>query len=376
MTWKGGAMATGKAAVFLGPGKGYEIQEFEVPAPEPDAIVVRVTMGGICGSDLHFWRGDSPVFAAMVGVVGGHEMTGRVHALGANIKTDSLGRPLKEGDRVAYAYFYPCNRCYQCNRGEFAACPAKLASMRSDRTPFNGGYAEYYYLQPRHWVFKIPDEISDEVATPVNCALSQVTYGLARSGLRYGDTVVVQGAGGLGLNAIAVAREMGADAVIAIDRVPGRLALAKRFGADEVIDMNEHASPMDRVVKVKALTNGRGADVVMEVVGMPEAFSESLGLVRDGGTVVEMGNISMGRTAAVDPALLVWGSKRVQGLIMYDPWVIPEALDFLVRTKDKYPHADIVSHKFPLANINDAFINSEWQREGDATQVNRAVVVA
>jgi D-arabinose 1-dehydrogenase-like Zn-dependent alcohol dehydrogenase len=369
-------MATGKAAVFLGPGKGYEIQEFEVPTPEPDGIVVRVTMGGVCGSDLHFWRGDSPVFAAMAGAVGGHEMTGRVHALGANIKTDSLGRPLKEGDRVAYAYFYPCNRCYQCNRSQFAACPNKLARMRSPLTRFSGAYAQYYYLQPGHWVFKVPDEVTDEMATPVNCALSQVTYGLAQSGLRYGDTVVVQGVGGLGLNAIAVAKEMGADAVIAIDRVPSRLELARRFGADEVIDMTEHASPMDRVAKVKSLTNGRGGDVVMEVVGLPDAFAEALQLARDGGTVVEIGNISMGRTTEVDPSSLVWGSKRVYGVVMYDPWVIPEALDFLVRTKNKYPHQDVVSHKFPLDEINDAFMNSEWQREGDATKVNRAVIVA
>src|SRR5207244_13248690 len=98
---------TGRAAVFLGPGKGYDIQEFSIPTPEPDGVVVKVTMGGICGSDLHIWRGDSPLFMAMAGNVAGHEMTGRVHSLGSNIKTDSLGRPLKEGDRVAYAYFYP-----------------------------------------------------------------------------------------------------------------------------------------------------------------------------------------------------------------------------------------------------------------------------
>jgi threonine dehydrogenase-like Zn-dependent dehydrogenase len=247
--------------------------------------------------------------------------------------------------------------------------------MRSALTRFSGAYAQYYYLQPGHWVFKVPDDVPDEMATPVNCALSQVTFGLARAGLRYGDTVVVQGAGGLGLNAIAVAKEMGADAVIAIDRVPGRLELARRFGADEVIDMNEHATPNDRVVKVKSLTGGRGADVVLEVVGVPEAFAEALQLARDGGTVVEIGNISMGRTTDVDPSSLVWGSKRVQGVVMYDPWVIPEALDFLVRTKNKYPHQDVVSHKFALDDINDAFMNSEWQREGDATKVNRAVIV-
>jgi threonine dehydrogenase-like Zn-dependent dehydrogenase len=366
---------TGRAAVFLGPGKGYEIQEFEVPTPEPGGIVIKVSMGGICGSDLHIWRGDSPMFAAMAGNVAGHEMTGRVHALGSDIKTDSLGRPLKEGDRVAYSYFYPCHRCYQCNRGEFATCPNKLLTMGPSISKFSGAYGQYYYLKPGGWIFKVPDEVTDEMATPVNCALSQVTFGLQRAGMRYGDTVVVQGAGGLGLNAIAVAKEMGADAVIAIDGVPSRLQLAKKFGADAIIDISENPQPMDRIAKVKQLTENRGADIVVEVVGIPDVIPEALAMLRDGGTLMEIGNISFGRTVPIDPSQLVWGSKRIQGVIMYDPWVIPEALDFLVRTKEKYPHADVVSHKFNLDNINDAFENSEWAREGATTKVNRAVVV-
>ena len=367
-------MATGKAAVLLGPGKGYEIQEFEVPTPEPGGIVIKVSMGGICGSDLHIWRGDSPLFAAMAGSVAGHEMTGRVHALGSDIKTDSLGRPLKEGDRVAYSYFYPCHRCYQCNKGEFATCPNKLMTMGAGPvSKFSGAYGEYYYLKPGGWIFKVPDEVTDEMATPVNCALSQVTYGLQKVGMRYGDTVVIQGAGGLGLNAVAVAKEMGADAVIVIDGIANRLELAKRFGADETIDISQ-LQPMERIARVKALTGNRGADIVVEVVGVPDVIPEGLQMLREGGVMLEIGNISFGRTVAIDPSQLVWGSKRIQGVIMYDPWVIPEALDFLVRTKNKYPHEDVVSHKFALADINSAFENSEWAREGAATMVNRAVI--
>jgi threonine dehydrogenase-like Zn-dependent dehydrogenase len=167
---------------------------------------------------------------------------------------------------------------------------------------------------------------------------------------------------------------MGADAVIAIDGVPSRLELARRFGADEVIDITQSASPMDRVAKVKALTGNRGGDIVVEVVGVPEVVTEGLQMLREGGTYLEIGNISFGRTAAIDPSTLVWGSKRIQGVIMYDPWVIPEALDFLVRTREKYPHADVVSHKFKLDDINRAFENSEWAKEGQTTKVNRAVI--
>lgn len=366
----------GKAAVLLGAGKGFEIQEFDVPDPEPDAIVMKITMGGVCGSDLHIWRGDSPVFAAMAGRVGGHEMTGRVAKLGANVSSDSLGRPIKEGDRICHAYFYPCNRCYQCNKGEFAACPAKMAGWMLGPTPFIGAYAEYCYLKPGHWVFKVPDELSDEMVTPVNCALSQVLYGLRQAGLQMGDTLVVQGAGGLGTNACAVAKEMGADQVIVIDALPGRLELAKQFGADHTIDINELKEPAARVQRVQELTDGRGADVVAELVGLPAVVPEGVQMTRPGGTYLEIGNISFGQTVPFDPSALVMGSKRIVGVLMYDPWVIPEALDFLVRTRSKYPHEEVVTHdKYKLDDINKAFEEADWQKDGGGTKVRRAVIV-
>ena len=102
---------TAKAAVFLDTGKPFEMREYPVPDPEPNAILVRVTSAGICGSDLHVWRGDIRIVMFGPGArILGHEMTGRVAKLGANVRTDSLGRPLKEGDRIVYPYFTPCRR--------------------------------------------------------------------------------------------------------------------------------------------------------------------------------------------------------------------------------------------------------------------------
>ena len=366
----------GRAAIFQGPKKGYEIRELEVPDPEPEAILIKISMAGVCGSDLHFWRGDSPVFGRMGGQVGGHEMTGRVAKLGAGITTDSLGQPLKEGDRVAYAYFRPCGRCYPCNQGQAAACPNKARTITpADVFPrFTGAFAEYYYLRPGQWVFKVPDDLSDEVVAPVNCALSQVLYGLRRAGVRMGDTVVVQGAGGLGLNACAVAKEMGADRVIAIDGVPARLELARQFGADETVDIRELPTSQECVKRVLDLTRGRGADVVGEFVGVPAVVSEGIQMVRPGGTYLEIGNISFGQTTPIDPSALVWGSKTVVGVVMYDAWVIPAALEFLQRTRSKYPFERTVSHRYALDDINEAFSQSEWNREGAETATTRAVI--
>ena len=158
--------------------------------------------------------------------------------------------------------------------------------------------------------------------------------------------------------------------------MPGRLALAKQFGADNTIDLNDLKEPAARVQKVMELTGGRGADVVAEFVGMPAVIPEGLMMTRAGGTYLEIGNISFGRTVEIDPSALVWGSKRIIGVVMYDPWVIPQALDYLVRTKNKYPHEEVVSHdKYKLADINKAFEEAEWQKEGEGTKVRRAVIL-
>src|SRR3972149_1700779 len=155
---------TGKAAVFFDTGKPFEMREYPVPDPEPDAIVLRVTGAGICGSDLHVWRGDIRV--AMMGPgprILGHEMTGRVPKLGANATTGPPGRRLG---------------------GEFAACPTKSPPPAvSDNPPhFTGAYAEYFYMNTAAFVFKVPDELPDEMLTPVNWPLSQVIFSLRRAG--------------------------------------------------------------------------------------------------------------------------------------------------------------------------------------------------
>ena len=366
---------TGKAAVFFDTGKPFEMREYPVPDPEPDAIVVRVTSAGICGSDLHIWRGDIRI--AMFGPgprILGHEMTGRVARLGANVRTDSTGQALKEGDRIVYPYFFPCRRCYQCLRGEFAACPVKYGPIPiSDNPPhFFGAYAEYYYMRDAAYIFKAPDELSDEMLTPVNCALSQVIWGLRKANVRVGDSVVIQGAGGLGINATAVARTMGAGQVIVIDGVPERLKLAKECGADILVDMNEAKAPQDRIAQVMSLTRGRGADLVCEFVGLPAAIPEGLAMVRSGGTYLEVGNISFGQTTTIDPSSLVWPNKSILAVNMYDPWILPAALDFLQRNRDRFPLAQVVSHRYALEKIDEAFQQAEW--EGKQTAISRAVI--
>src|SRR2546425_3828201 len=369
-------MATGKAAVFFGVGKPFEIRELTLPDVEPEAVLIKVSLANICGSDLHFWRGDAPLRIPEDGWIFGHEMMGRVEKLGSKVKTDSLGRALREGDRVAYTYFVSCRRCPACLNNQPAACPNKIGRPLGPSTfpHFHGAFAEYYYLQPGGHVFTVPDELTDGMVSPVNCALSQVLFGLHQAGLRFGGSIVIQGAGGLGVQAAAVAKDMGAATIIVVDQVPGRLALAKAFGADHTINLKEIPERKDRVALVRKLTGGYGADVACDFVGFPQVIPEGIEMLGPGGTYLEIGTISRGAKIELEPAQLVWGAKKIVGVIMYDPWVIPRALDFLVRNRQRFAFDELISNTYPLEKINEAFAASEWHGR-DAGTITRAALV-
>jgi L-iditol 2-dehydrogenase len=351
-----------KAAVTRENARGMTITEYAVPDPGPDEILIRVTMASLCGSDLHMWRGEVPWFQRAPGIQG-HEMTGQVAALGAKRKSDSLGRPLREGDRVAYAYFIPCGECWACLGGT-TGCPNRYRTRNTitadDPPHFLGAFAEYYVLKAGQWIFKVPDGLPDELVAPVNCALSQVVYGLHQIGVWLGDTVVIQGAGGLGIYACGVAKDMGAGRVVAIDAIPERLALARRFGADEVIDFKALSTKEARVQRVKELTGGAGADVVVEVAGVAGVVQEGLEMTRVGGRYLWMGNIVPGQKAEIVPHDATRQPKTIRGVLAYDRWVIPRALDWVARTRTRYPFEQLIGGRFPLERINDAFEQAEW----------------
>ncbi|HEV8677090.1 MAG TPA: zinc-binding dehydrogenase, partial [Methylomirabilota bacterium] len=292
------------------------------------------------------------------------------------VKTDSLGRPLKEGDRVAYTYVYPCGRCPACLGKQPAACLMKVGRPLgpSEFPHFHGAFAEYYYLKPGGALFTVPDVLPDELVAPVNCALAQVIFGLGKAGLRFGDTVVVQGAGGLGVQAAAVAKDMGAQTVIAVDQIAGRLELARAFGADHTIDLKAVPDRKDRVSLVRQWTGGAGADLACDFVGFPQVIPEGLQMLKSGGTYLEIGTISPPLTVELHPAQLVWGSKTIVGMIQYEPWAIQRALVFLEQNLKRYPFAEVISHVYPLERIGEAFRESEWLGRRDPHKISRAAI--
>jgi threonine dehydrogenase-like Zn-dependent dehydrogenase len=331
----------------------------------------------ICGTDLHLWRGDVTLadFGVTWGVALGHEMIGRVAALGEGVSDDSAGAALREGDRLVWAYHFPCGRCKACQRGQTNACPSGPARMMTpvDSAPhFYGGFGEYYVLPKRATLLRAPDELTDEILAPLNCALAQVLFAIEESSLTAGEAVVVQGCGGLGLFACAVAKEKGAGPVIAVDRVPSRLELARRFGADEVLNAAEVDDPRARVAEIMRLTEGWGADVVVEVAGIPDVVPEGIRMLARYGRYLEVGNIAPRHTYKADPSLLVGSNRRIIGVSFYRPETLGAALEFLLRTAQRYPYAELVTHLFPLQRIDEAFEAADSMRS--ETAVVRAAI--
>jgi threonine dehydrogenase-like Zn-dependent dehydrogenase len=332
-------------------------------------MVAAVVRANVCGSDLHIWRGMHPTVkqGAM-----GHEMVGRVHALGEGVQTDYAGQPLAVGDRIAPVYFQTCRKCRACRRAQFNLCENAYrhwVSPPADWPHFNATYATHYYVNPDQYVYKVPDNVPDTAASVAACALSQVYFGLDVAALQSDETVVVQGAGGLGLSAIAVARERGAR-VIAIDGVADRLEAAQDFGAHELIDMREIGTPEARAARVASLTEGWGADVVMELTGVPAAFSEGVSLTRPGGRYVSIGNISPGQTTPFDPGLLTRRQVQILPVIRYQPWYLLKVLTLLSATMERYPWGTLVDADFPLENVEEALEQSEKRRVRRASLVN------
>ena len=364
---------TGKAATFWGAGKPFEIREYPVPEPQPGAVVLKVSLANVCGSDLHYWRGDMDVKAMgrPLPLVLGHEATGRVHSLGAGVTTDSAGQPLKEGDRVVYKYMNPCMRCRACLRRQYKSCPKRLNNwwVSSEEWPhFQGAFGQYYYLRPNSALFKVPDDLSDEMVAGINCALTQVIAGLEFADLELGEVVVIQGAGGLGVYATAVAKELGAGRVIVIDGIGERLELARRFGADELIDLREYPEPAARVERVRELTDGWGADVVAELAGHPRVVNEGFQMLGRPGRYLEIGNISPGLECPLDPSQLIFKNVPVYNMVYYEGIHLEQAIDLVWRTRDTYPWHQVVSHTFPLDRINEAF------EAADRGEVTRAAI--
>ena len=353
-----------KLALLTAVGGPIELAEYPLTKPAQGTAALKLRMAGICGSDLHIFRGELPLFYPFPM---GHEMVGEIAELGEGLTSDATGKPLAVGDRVVAPYFWTCGQCHACARGRTNACQNLMAGeyRTHERAPhFIAAHGEYYYTNRRQPLYKVPEELADDAVAPLNCALAQVLFALRD--VRLSDTVVIQGAGGLGINAAAVARTAGAAEVIVIDMIPERLDVASDFGATHCIDASG-ISTGEVTEQVRERTDGIGADWVLEVVGAPGVIPHGIGFLNNGGTLLEVGNVGTGRMFELDPSVLVYGNKTVRGVMLYDPITLAIGLSFLQKTS--FPFNRLMPKPFHLADVNAAF------EAANAGSVPRAALV-
>lgn len=345
---------TGKRAVLTGANQPIEIWERESPGAGPGEAVLKLEFGGVCGTDVHFWHGEVPLPGP---VVLGHEGIGIIEELGEGLATDSAGAPIAIGDRVYWQPVTPCNHCYPCTiLNDVSMCENAFASLFGDaNAPTPSTYSEVITLGAGLPFYKLPDDTSSEAVIAFGCAMPTMLQGMERlGGIQAGQTVVVQGSGPVGLAATMLAHLAGAHQVIMIGAPAPRLEMARKLGADHTIDITQITSVAERTERVRELTNGRGAEVVIEAAGVLEAFSEGLQLVAPSGRYLIVGLWSAPGTVAVEPRLINNGNLQIIGTALAGPRHLYQAIQVAQMQQSRLPMAEAISHRFTVEQSQQA----------------------
>lgn len=339
----------------------------DVPIPrhvEPRAALVKMEACSICGTDVHLWQGSLSLKVDLPVIIG-HEMVGRIVSLGEAVRSDSVGQDLKVGDRIVYTHT-SCGSCFFCTTArQPTLCSHRRAYMYEtmEKPPYlMGGFSEYGYVLPESGRLKVPDSVSSELASLSSCALRSVMNAMSQIGkIEPYETVVVQGAGPLGLLATANAKVRGARKVIVIGSPPARLEMAREFGADVCIPV-EGTTAAERLEQVLSQTEGRGADIVMEFTGVPAAFNEGLQLARRGAKYLVVGQLGEG-TTEMQPSMIVKKNINVIGSFSGDARSYSLALQFIEKHQKQFPFEKMITGRYKLEDVNLAMERMKGYQE-------------
>ncbi|MET8947153.1 zinc-dependent alcohol dehydrogenase family protein [Streptomyces sp. NPDC004542] len=326
-----------KGYVFHGPG---ESAWEEVPDPvvkDPTDAIVRVGTVTICGTDLHILKGDVP--EVRPGTVLGHEAVGEIVEVGSDVRT------VRPGDRVLVSCITACGRCRFCREAAYGQCRGGGGWILGHL--IDGTQAEYVRVPHADLsVYPLPSAVAGEDAVLLaDIFPTAYEVGVLSGRVRPGDTVAVVGAGPIGLAAITTARLFAPERVIAVDLVPARLEAARRLGADAVADAREAPEQL-----ISDLTEGLGADVVMEAVGVPETFELCTRMVRPAGHVANIG--VHGRPATLHLEDL-WARNVTITTGLVDTHSTPTLLR--MAAAGRLPTSQLVTHTFPLDEMQEAY---------------------
>jgi len=339
-----------KAAVFRGTGI-VRLEERTKPIPRAGQAVIRITTTTICGTDVHIVKGEYPVKS---GLILGHEPVGVIDSLG-----EGLDDEYSIGQRVVVGAITPCGQCFYCLNAAHSQCHGALGGWRFGNT-IDGAWAEYLLVpDARANLSPIPDGVADEEVVLVTDIFSTGLSGAESGNVRVGDSVAVFAQGPIGLCATLGAKLRGAALIIGVDSVPARLEMAKRFGANVVINYREQ----DPVAAIKKLTDGRGADVAIEALGQQTTFENALRATRPGGTISSLGVYSGKIAAPYDAIYAGLGDQKIVTTLCPGGKERMRRLMSMVATK-RVDLTPLVTHCFGLDDIGEALDLFSSQRDG------------
>lgn len=351
--------ATAKVAMLTGP-KTIEVKEYPMPAVGDNDILVKVEGCGVCGTDVHEWKGDP---FGLAPVVLGHEGTGEILALGKNVKCDTAGKPLKVGDKIVTSVI-SCGECGICrlhpgntnlcdNQGIFGLIPDSADKH------LNGWFATHLLISAKGATyFEVNDlNLKERMLLELACVcVHALNRGNSTGLLNFGSKVLIQGCGPVGLMMIAVLRAAGINHIIAVDGAPARLEMAKKLGVKTIINFKECDTLEKRVAAVKAVTNGMGADFAFQCTGAPPAAADIYSYIRRGGGLCEMGFFVNNGECTINPHFALCNKEiNLVGSWDYSASDYPITIAFLKQAREmKIPIEDLITHSFPLDQLNEA----------------------
>jgi L-iditol 2-dehydrogenase len=326
------------AAVLYG-SENLKIESVHVPDLAPDEALIRVKVALTCGTDLKVWKRGYHARMITPPAIFGHELSGVVELLGSGVNGG-----LRVGARVVPSNSAPCNVCLFCRKGQSNLCEDLLFN--------NGAYAEYIRIPGRivqQNLLEIPDHVSFQdaaMAEPLACVLR----GIHETGVQPGDTTVVIGCGPIGLKFVRILASRGVN-VIALGKRPNQIQAAERLGARAAFLVPHLPDPVSAVCQMTE--GGRGADSVIEAVGMPQTWEWALQMVRRGGTVNLFGGCARGSLVQVDPTALHYSEITIKSTFHHTPRFMREALETIARGEVR--SSDFVNAEIPLAELPQMF---------------------
>ncbi|REK65333.1 MAG: erythritol/L-threitol dehydrogenase [Cohnella sp.] len=333
-----------RAVVAYAPGD-YRLEEVDVPKIGPGEILVKVEACGICAGDIKaytgapsFWGDETQPAYIKAPVIPGHEFIGHVAALGEGVTGFEVG------DRVISEQIVPCWNCRFCKRGQYWMC--EKHDLYGFQNNVNGGMAEYMKFTKEAINYKVPDDLPIEAAIliePYACSF----HAVQRAKIELGDIVVISGAGTLGLGMVGAAKQAGPGKLIVLDLHDERLELARKFGADIVLN----PSKTDVVKEIKGMTEGYGCDIYIEATGHPKSVEQGLAMIRKLGRFVEF-------SVFKDPVTVDWsiiGDRKELDIFgsHLGPYCYPLVIDGI--SSGKLPTEGVVTHKLPLEKFQEGF---------------------